>query len=485
MAEKIEQLTPAEQALIPIVQDEWLKIGLATGPADREAVQAAITDAYRMVGHAPPSIWIWLGSPWAGCIGAWLLDELVAVPDFSPRYNMSEWEQQQVEDQVRDQLGHQTWLQVRDQLWRLVGWQMENQVRSQVVAQVRDQAWIQAPDQIREQVRELLVQRWNDVRDFDWNERLQAWHQVGDRRWIHVLAQMLGQVWDQMRDRVRAQVDDRVWDRVQAQMQARMWSRMRDHVWDRMWNKAQASKGPKAWDRLNAETQARVAAEMVEEMQDQMRVQAHRAIYGQHDAGSLAVFDFFRRTKRVEGPDRLEPLMRVAALTGWWWRFDDTCIITQRPTALHRDEAGRLHCDSGPAMAYPDGWAIHAWHGIRIPAWFVEDKQRITPDAIEAEENAEFRRVMLEIFGFDRYIEARGAKLIAEDECLGLPRQLFEIDLAGERIRVLRVVNGTVEADGRRRQFHLGVPLECNTPHEAVAWSYGRPAAVYGEHIRS
>jgi len=92
---------------------------------------------------------------------------------------------------------------------------------------------------------------------------------------------------------------------------------------------------------------------------------------------------------------------------------------------------------------------------------------------------------MLEMFGFDRYIEARGARLIAEDECLGLPRQLFEIDLNGETIRVLRVVNGTVELGGCRRQFHLGVPLECNTPHEAVAWGYGRPAELHIEAVRT
>jgi hypothetical protein len=53
----------------------------------------------------------------------------------------------------------------------------------------------------------------------------------------------------------------------------------------------------------------------------------------------------------------------------------------------------------------------------------IEDKLRITPDAIDAQYNAEWCRVMLEICGFDRYIQARGAKLIAEDECLGLPRQ--------------------------------------------------------------
>jgi hypothetical protein len=80
----------------------------------------------------------------------------------------------------------------------------------------------------------------------------------------------------------------------------------------------------------------------------------------------------------------------------------------------------------------------------------IEDKERITPDAIDAENNAKWRRVMLEIFSFDRYIAARGAKPIAENECLGLPRQLFEIDLRGERVRALRVVNGRSRRTGAR-----------------------------------
>jgi hypothetical protein len=72
---RIEQLTPEEEALLPIVRDEWLKIGLATGPTDREVAQAAIADAYRQAGLAPPKRWIWLASPWAGCIGAWMLTQ--------------------------------------------------------------------------------------------------------------------------------------------------------------------------------------------------------------------------------------------------------------------------------------------------------------------------------------------------------------------------------------------------------------------------
>jgi len=62
---KIAHLTAREEALLPVMREEWIKIGLATGPADRDAAQAAITDAYRMACLEPPRFWLWFGSPWA------------------------------------------------------------------------------------------------------------------------------------------------------------------------------------------------------------------------------------------------------------------------------------------------------------------------------------------------------------------------------------------------------------------------------------
>jgi len=394
---KIEQLTPEEEALIPIVRDEWIKIGLATGPTDRDAAQAAITDAYRQARREPPHLWIWLGSPSAGCLAAGMLGELFP---YYPNYS-SDWAY----------------------VWALVWAYVWGPFRAHVWAPVRPYVQAQVGEQLSGQVHFPI--------------RACLGNQVGDQVWKQVWAQVLAPV--------QAQVRDEVWEQVSYEIQ--------DQLGDDLGGKYGGQRG---W-----------------------------AVHGQHDAGWLAFYDMFRRMKRGKRPEQLEPLMRLATVAGWWWPFEGACIITERPTVLHRDEAGRLHCDSGPALAYPDNWAIHAWHGRRIPAWLIEDKARLTPDTIEAEGNTELRCVMLEIFGFDKYIEARGAQLIAEDECLGLPRQLFEINLAGEPVRLLRVVNGTVEPDGRRRQFHLGVPMECNTPHEAVSWSYGRPAQLYTEALRT
>jgi hypothetical protein len=172
----------------------------------------------------------------------------------------------------------------------------------------------------------------------------------------------------------------------------------------------------------------------------------------------------------------------------------DVAMVSERPCVLARDAAGRLHGDSGPAAAWRDGWAMHVWHGLRIPPshrWIIDAPDRITPDAIEAERNAELRRAMLERFGFASYLKARGARLIAADELHGLPRRLLEIDVAGEKLQVVEVTNGSVEPDGARRTFHLGAARDFRThappgtPAEAIAHSYGIAPKHYREAVRS
>ena len=116
---RIEALTPEQESRLGEYRDKWVRIGLATGAADRPAVEAGIREAYRAGGLAPPQVILWLRSPLAGAVAAIMIAQ---VGD-------------QVGDQVRDQVGAQVWDQVRDQVWA--------QVRDQVWAQVRAQVWAQ------------------------------------------------------------------------------------------------------------------------------------------------------------------------------------------------------------------------------------------------------------------------------------------------------------------------------------------------------
>ena len=91
----------------------------------------------------------------------------------------------------------------------------------------------------------------------------------------------------------------------------------------------------------------------------------------------------------------IEPQMHAARSCGWWWPLRGAVVITDRPAEIHRDSAGRLHRTDGAALLYRDGWGVYAWHGIRVPAWVIDHPERIDRAAIDAEGNAEVRRVMI------------------------------------------------------------------------------------------
>jgi hypothetical protein len=161
------------------------------------------------------------------------------------------------------------------------------------------------------------------------------------------------------------------------------------------------------------------------------------------------------------------------------------CIVSDRPEYIRIDENRRPHCADGPSHQWRDGWTVYHWHGYRVPSWFIEQKHLITPAAIVAEKNAELRRVMFEIYTPQRFIAETGAVLLSEDVNLGQPRRLYEAAVGPDRLRVLHVVNHSLEPDGSRREFWLGMPDEVASPHDAVARSFGFNPSYYREACAS
>jgi len=380
MATKLNKLSPEQEAQIPIVRDEFLRIGFSTEPADFEAAEQAVRDAYAVANLPPPKIIIRLASPREGAIAAAILKGT------------------RLGDSVRDQV----WAQVRAQVW----------------AQVRDQVWAQVGDQVRDQV-------WAQVGD-----------QVRDQVWAQVWAQVGDQVWAQVRDQVWAQVRDQVWDQVWDQVRDQVWAQVRDQVWD--------------------------------QVRDQVWAQVSTAFYSQHEAGWLAWASYFHKVCGLPGTEKIEPLARIAANCGWVWFFAGAAIITDRPRTLKRDDQNRLHCENGPALEYRDGFAVHAWHGTRIPAEWIEDKSHLTAKIALTWPNIEQRRIAVEIVGWARILRELKAKVIDAD---GDPQigTLVEVKLPdlSRPARFCRVTCGT------GREFAVGVPPEIDTALAAQAWMQG------------
>ncbi|MGW4365909.1 DUF6745 domain-containing protein [Nocardia takedensis] len=193
------------------------------------------------------------------------------------------------------------------------------------------------------------------------------------------------------------------------------------------------------------------------------------AVLGQHDAAWLAAFG-------GDPGDVLRDLAAVAEQAGWWWPYEKLVVLSERPTELHRDEAGRLDRGDGPALAYADGFALFAWRGMPVPAEFLDGLRTLTAERIRTEENAELRRVMLEYYGYDRYLDESGAKPIHRDET-GV---LWRIELLGdEDVTMVEVINSTPEPDGTSRTYWLRVPPDTTTARAGVAWTFGLTAEEY------
>jgi hypothetical protein len=203
-------------------------------------------------------------------------------------------------------------------------------------------------------------------------------------------------------------------------------------------------------------------------------------IYGSHDAGWLSFYDYFRHEcGLVAETEKLQGLVGLAKSAGWALPHTQTCWISERHNVLARDDAGRIHNLTGPAIAYPDGWSIYAVRGTRVPSEWIERKAELDPRTALTWENIEQRSAAAEIIGWERIMSVLEPRVIDRNRSHTIGT-LLEVDLPdAPGSRFLRVVCPT------GRTFVLPVPRELTTARQANAWTYGLDAQDYELETRT
>lgn len=523
----IDKLTPEQEALIPVIRDEWIAHGLSTQPADRPEAEAGAAQAYEQAGLVPPRFFVWLDSPLAGAVAAWLLknvpwDQVIggwfaddATRDadevaFDPGVAV-EKELRQIagpkargpvaagtaEDELHtlaDDLGKDIVLTARqlladrnlflDATLRSVITQLHQQVFAYLRTQVTGMMDLDA----------LLVNAEPVVEDLSAEACYGQFHQL----YLQFLADepdiTLGDprnAWDQVEERVRVVVTEALRDPeatvTTPPVQRTPLSRPEHAMALEVMRRVSEQRIQTTLD--IPELTRRMKVDLDRKNWDQVREQVWNAVWGQHDAGWLSFYDFFRRACGIEACERLIGLSRVAKSAGWWWAMKDVVVLTERPTQLYRNPQGQLHNETDAALLYPDGFGVWSWNGTRVPQDLIEGKW--STEDILREPNAEIRRCAIEKFGWDRFIAEAKLKRVGREVkdpgnpgyTLGLydvPEQIYET-----AVRVLLCTNATPERDGTRRRFGLTVPAHIKTPIEAAAWGFGLTADQYARTERA
>ncbi len=253
-----------------------------------------------------------------------------------------------------------------------------------------------------------------------------------------------------VRDSVGATVRDSVEDSVGATV--------RDSVWDSVEDSVEDSVRASVWDSVGAS------------VGDSVGDSVWDSVWGQHEAYWLAFYAYFREVCGIEEETKqLDGLLALSKSAGWALPYRDICFVSERHTTLLRDERGRLHAEDGPAVRYPDGWAVWAWHGVRVPQEVIEQPETLSVTAALGEPNTEVRRVMLTRIGADRLSAELPAGVIDSDvDGRGMPRRLFTLGDITDR----RFIAYTCPSTGREYPAQP-VPPQVDTCAEAVAWRFG------------
>ena len=179
---------------------------------------------------------------------------------------------------------------------------------------------------------------------------------------------------------------------------------------------------------------------------------------------------------------------------GWWWPFKDFVMVCEPPVELHLEQVGprgwgshRLHCETGPAVRWSDGWGVYSWHGTNVPAWVIENP---TVEKAMAERNTEIRRCALEAIGWGELEPHLGDPI---DVCadpgnapheLKLYRLPDKLNSYGQPINLLLMTNGSPDRSGSLRRYGETVPAQLTSAIAAASWQYGVDPSAYAQLTR-
>jgi hypothetical protein len=145
------------------------------------------------------------------------------------------------------------------------------------------------------------------------------------------------------------------------------------------------------------------------------------------------------------------------------------CIVSEKPEFIKTEIRNNVHVAhslKGPSHKWRDGFALHYLNGVRVPAWFINQRpSSLDPRMVLKIENADQRREFVRLVGIERICYSLGAVVVDKEG----DYELLNLDLGDGRQRpYLKMLNPSIGT------WHVeGVPPGTTTVGEALAFRNG------------
>jgi len=209
-----------------------------------------------------------------------------------------------------------------------------------------------------------------------------------------------------------------------------------------------------------------------------------------YDSGWTAFYDYFERIgveyDKEWGFEGWKEFILKSGVFATVMR-EGTSYVSIKPILVMRNETGDLHCETGPAIAWRDGYEEYFLNGVAVGKELVmTPAEKIDPKIVLKEQNAEVRREIVRKVGIDILCARLNAKVldskkvaynqafsaaspeVADITASGLDSEyeLLSLDLGDGRERpYLKMMNPSIGV------WHVeGVHPDCQTVDAALAW---------------
>ena len=230
-------------------------------------------------------------------------------------------------------------------------------------------------------------------------------------------------LWNNLRDNLGANLGGNLWDN--------LGDNLRDNLWDNLGD----NLGDNLWDNLGGNLRANLLANIG----GTKYISTY--MWGNQDSYWIAYYLFphevLRPMHTTDQAILLNAWGEIARSCSWWYPYENIVFVCDRPETKW-DERWMLHSESGPAVAFPDGYNIYAIHGVVVPRWVVTNPELLSWDKIQKEKNAEVRRIMMARYGWERVLSEVNPVILDThpDPTIGT---LYEFDDNGTKYHIALV----------------------------------------------